>query len=88
MPFKNGGFILAIRSKLPVVPITIIDSRSLLPIKSLKLHKGNIKIIFDAPIDTAALHEDDKNMLLPECRNAMIQNKEDYNSKHIYPHEL
>ena len=27
-PFKKGGFILAIRSKLPVVPSTIISARS------------------------------------------------------------
>ena len=32
-PFKKGGFILAIRSKLPVVPITIIGAHSVLPKK-------------------------------------------------------
>ena len=30
-PFKKGGFILAIMSKLSVVPITIIGARSVLP---------------------------------------------------------
>jgi len=70
------------------VPITIIGARSLLPIKSLKLHKGDIKIIIDAPIDIADLHEDDKNKLLMRCRNVIIQNMEMYTSKYIYSNEL
>ena len=86
--FKKGGFILAIRSKLPVVPITIIGASSVLPKKSLTLHKGNIKLIIDAPIKTADLHEKDKNKLLTQCRNVIIQNKEIYSSKHIKTLEL
>ena len=88
LPFKKGGFILAIRSKLPVVPITIIGARSILPKKSLKLHKGEIKFIIDAPIDTDDLYEEDKNKLMVQCRNAIIQNKERYTSRHNYPYEL
>ena len=70
------------------MPITIIGARSLLLIKSLKLHKGNIKIIIDAPIDIADLHEDDKNKLLMRCPNVIIQNMEMYTSKYIYSNEL
>ena len=87
-PFKKGGFILAIRSKLPVVPITIIGARSVLPKKSLTLNKGVIKIIIDVPIDTADLHEEDKDKLLTQCRNTMIRNKETYVSEHIRRYEL
>ena len=88
LTFKKGGFIMAIRSKLPVVPITIIGARSILPKKSLKLHKGEIKFIIDAPIDTDDLYEEDKNKLMVQCRNAIIQNKEMYTSRHNYPYEL
>ena len=88
LPFKKGGFILAIWSKLPVVPITIIGARSVLPKKSLKLHKGNIKIVVDVPIYTADLHEEDKNKLLTQCRNVMIKNQETYTSEYIHPYEL
>ena len=87
-PFKKGGFILAIRSKLPVVPITIIGARSVLPNKSLTLNKGDITIIIDVPIDTADMLEEDKNKLLIQCRNSMIQNKKTYASGHIHPYEL
>ncbi len=88
LPFKKGGFILAIRSKLPIVPITIIGARTVLPKKSMKLHKGNIILVIDVPIDTADLHVEDKNKLLTQCRNVMIQNKRAYSSEQIHPYEL
>ncbi len=87
-PFKKGGFILAIRSKLPIVPITIIGTSSVLSKNSLKLFKGNIKLIIDVPIDTADLQEEDKNMLLTQCRNIIIQNKKVYTSEHINTYRL
>ena len=87
-PFKKGGFILAIMSKLPIVPITIIGARSVLPKKSLQLRRGDIKIIINIPIDTADLDKGDKNMILTQCRNAMIQNKEAYASEYIHPDKL
>ena len=46
------------------MPITIIGTRTLLPNKSMKLHKGNIIRVIDVPIDTADLHIEDKNKLL------------------------
>jgi len=88
LPFKKGGFILAIRSKLPVVPISIIGAHSVLPKKTLKLHKGNIKFVIDVPINTTDLHEGDENNLLTQCRNTIIKNKEAYTSENILPYEL
>jgi len=87
-PFKKGGFILAIRSKLPVVPITIIGARSVLPKKSLTLHKGKIKIIIDIPIETTDLHDKDKDILLSQCRDIMINNKKMYTAEHKHPNKI
>jgi len=83
LPFKKGGFILAIRSKLPVVPVTIIGAHSLLPKKSLRLLKGKVLFIIDKPINTSNLLEVDKNQLLNKCRDIMINNKKNYNDKNI-----
>ena len=88
LPFKKGGFILAIRSKLPIVPITIIGARTVLPKKSMKLHKGNIVLVIDVPIETTDLHVEDINKLLAQCRNIMIQNKRAYSPEQIHPYEL
>ena len=88
LPFKKGGFILAIRSKLPIVPITIIGARIVLPKKSMKLHKGNIILVIDVPIDTSDLYIKDKNKLLTQCRNVMTQNKKAYSSEQFQSYEL
>ena len=88
LPFKKGGFILAIRSKLPIVPITIIGARTVLPKKSMKLNKGNIILVIDVPIETTDLHVEDINKLLAQCRNIIIQNKRAYSSEQIHPYEL
>jgi len=79
LQFKKGGFILAIRSELPVVPVTIIGAHSLLPKRSLKLSKGKIIFIIDEPIDTFNLKKEDKNKLLDQCRSTIIYNKKNYN---------
>ena len=70
------------------MPITIIGARSVLLKKSLTLNKGDIIIIIDVLIDTADLLEEDKNKLLIQFRNAMIQNKKAFTSGHIHPYEL
>ena len=42
LPFKKGGFILAIRSKLPVVPVTILGAGDILPKGSFVFKKGHV----------------------------------------------
>jgi len=78
LPFKKGGFILAIRAKLPVVPITIICAESVLPKNSLKLREGKIKILVGDPISTDTLEVNDKDELLDKCRNQILLNINKY----------
>ncbi|HQL82724.1 MAG TPA: lysophospholipid acyltransferase family protein, partial [Spirochaetota bacterium] len=51
-PFKKGGFIFSITTKLPLVPVTIINSFNLFPSGSLHIRKGAIEIIIGDPIVT------------------------------------
>ena len=83
LPFKKGGFILAIRSKLPVVPITIIGANNILPSKSLKFKKGKILLIIDKPINTINIKEKNKNNLITECRKIIMENKNKYENKNF-----
>ncbi len=50
LPFKPGGFMAAVEAGVPVVPITINDSRSILPPGDWKVRSGEIEIIFGTPI--------------------------------------
>ena len=71
---KKGGFILAIRTQLPVVPITILGAGNVLPKGTLAIKKSHIKIIIDNPIPTLEMDINDKDQLLQDCRKIINQN--------------
>ncbi len=50
--FKTGGFKLAQKAGVPVVPVTIIGSHRVLKKDSLVFHAGDIKVIIDPPLST------------------------------------
>ena len=74
LPFKKGGFILAIRSQLPIVPITIIGTGDVLPKRSFTFNKGQIKVIIGKPISTQNLAVNNKEELIESCRNTINKN--------------
>jgi 1-acyl-sn-glycerol-3-phosphate acyltransferase len=88
LPFKKGGFILAIRTQLPVVPITILGAGNVLPKGTLAIKKSHIKIIIDAPIETRGMEFKNKEILVQDCRNIIHQNLIKSNHVHNANYEL
>ena len=82
LPFKKGGFILAIRTQLPVVPITILGTGNVLPKGALAIKKSHIKIIIDAPLETQGMELKNKEILVQDCRNIIHQNLIQSNHDH------
>ena len=74
LPFKKGGFVLAIKSKLPIVPLTISGTYSALPKGSLNIKKRDIKLFINKPIKTEGLTLDDREFLLKTCRKRIMNN--------------
>jgi 1-acyl-sn-glycerol-3-phosphate acyltransferase len=74
LPFKKGGFILAIRAQLPIVPVTILGAGDVLPKGSFVFNKGQIKVIIGKPISTQNLALNNKQELLENCRESIIKN--------------
>jgi 1-acyl-sn-glycerol-3-phosphate acyltransferase len=54
LPFKKGGFVLALETGWPVLPITIQGTRDILPAKGVRSTPGqSVKVVIHAPIDPA-----------------------------------
>ncbi len=76
LPFKKGSFLLAVKSGLPVVPITVKGMFTILSKHSFRLSPGKVELIIDKPITTSELSEDDRDYLLEKTRNSIQKNKE------------
>jgi 1-acyl-sn-glycerol-3-phosphate acyltransferase len=72
--FKKGGFIIAIRGGIPIVPISISGSRFVLPKHSLQARPGVIKMVIGKPIDTTDYNYSNRDKLLSLTIEAIKSN--------------
>jgi len=70
-PFKKGGFTLAIKSKVPIVPIAIAGSREINPKDQWTVRPGAIRIQIGQPIETEHCSMKDRNSLMERVREAI-----------------
>jgi len=54
-PFKRGAFTLAVKSGVPIIPLTINNSFNILPKGSLRIRPTDITLVIGRPIPTAAV---------------------------------
>lgn len=76
LPFKRGGFLLAARAGVPIVPFTINGTSRINPAKTLKLRKGEVRISFADPIETAGSTGKKRDDLIGRVRDAIEQGLE------------
>ena len=69
--FKKGGFKLAIQAQVPIIPVTIIGSRAILPPDSVIFRPGPIAMYVDAPIPTRDLTDEDLDGLMERVYEIM-----------------
>ncbi len=69
LPFKKGGFMLALETGFPIVPIAVRGSAELLPRGSWQPASGEIEVVIGAPIAVAGLERD---VLVERVRNFMV----------------
>jgi len=68
IPFKRGGFKLALELKLPILPVTVINTRNILPADSLNLLPGKVKMIIHPVINTSEYNENNMPELMQKVR--------------------
>ncbi len=71
--FKKGGFMLAIKSQRPIVPISLSGSHKILAKGGCAVHPGVIRMTIGEPIPTAGLTSAARNRLIREVRQAIAR---------------
>lgn len=73
LPFKRGGFMLAIKSKTPVIPVTILGSHKIMKKHKLEINPGTIEILLDKPIQVEDFSGKDGEIKLMELVREIIE---------------
>lgn len=66
--FERGGFLLALKSGTPIVPVGIEGSHRVMPRSRLTVRPGTIRVRLGAPVDTSGLGVRDRNELVRDVR--------------------
>lgn len=68
LPFKKGGFIMAIQAQAPIVPVAVHGGRAAMRKGSPLVHAVNVTVQIGAPIPTAGLTMADRDALIARVR--------------------
>ncbi len=73
LPFKPGGFALALEMGIPVVPVTIKGSRDVLPPGDWRVRSGAIEVVLSPPIfvELQAAKKSARGALMAQVRQAI-----------------
>jgi 1-acyl-sn-glycerol-3-phosphate acyltransferase len=72
--FKKGGFLLAVQTNTPIVPVTVNGSGVLLPAGAWRLQPGVIKVIVDEPISVDGFRPGKLRLLAEQVRKKIADN--------------
>ena len=72
LPFKKGGFVFALETGMPVVPIAITGTANILPRAGWLVRRGgDVRVSIRQPISTTGRTAADRDALLAETREAI-----------------
>jgi len=68
LPFKKGGFILAIKGQAPIVPVAISGARAAMRKGSLLIYPVTVRVRLAPPIETTGMALEDRDRLVGAVR--------------------
>ena len=71
--FKEGAAYIAIKARVPAVPVGIVGTRQILPMDSLLVRGWEVRLRIGAPIPTAGLTIHDHRQLTERLREAVAE---------------
>jgi 1-acyl-sn-glycerol-3-phosphate acyltransferase len=75
-PFKKGGFVMAIESGVPIVPVVITGTRSIMTKGKFRVNAGHVRMVIHKPIDTSAYTRETKEALMESVRRVICDSFE------------
>jgi 1-acyl-sn-glycerol-3-phosphate acyltransferase len=72
-PFKRGAFNLAVKAGVPVVPLTVNGSFTLMPKRSFVVHPGTMELILESPIEITGTGKEEELRLMERVHRAIRQ---------------
>jgi len=79
LPFKKGGFMLALETGFPIVPLAVRGSRRILPRGSWQPSSGAIEVVVGAPIPVEGASREE---LMERVRRFVVDHLDDTSDVH------
>ena len=73
-PFKKGGFVMAIKSGVPIIPVILRGTWPIMAKSSLRINPDDVEMEIGEPIDTSGYSMETKEELMDRVR-AVIRQK-------------
>ena len=71
LPFKKGAFRIAIDADLPVLPVTLVGTREVMPAKSMRLYPGKVRVVVHPAIEHREIDLDHIRDLMVHTRDVI-----------------
>ena len=71
--FKKGGFVMAVDAGVPIVPVILLGTWTLMAKSSLKINTGDVSLNIKTPIATADYTRDNKDDLIKSVRDVICE---------------
>jgi 1-acyl-sn-glycerol-3-phosphate acyltransferase len=84
LEFRDGAFRLAILTKTPIAPLTLLNTgEKLSPLRPIEFTPGKIYAVWDQPIDTSKMTLEDLPALKEKVRSLMIGHLMDFRNQKL-----
>jgi len=76
-PFKKGGFVMAVDTGVPIVPVILQGTLPIMDKNSWRINAGEVSLQIEKPIDTTGYTRETKDELIETVRSVICRGFEE-----------